>query len=212
MHARFRVCFVLSAVLCGAPLSIAQPVDHCGRGVRFVVAEPPGREHNFDSYTLVLSDPEDLAHARRLITEGPGIGNAIVYARIEAGADNINRDWRAPSFPAWSWHVAEFYNFADSTAEIFDYWPGGIEEDPEGWIKNSGTDGGIGFWTYTVVQELPPPCPADFNCDESAGSADFFEFLSAFFDSAPRADYNNDGEIDSADFFDFLDAFFTGCA
>jgi hypothetical protein len=206
----FGVCIV-SALACAAPRSVAQPLDLCGDGLRFVVAERPGHENQRDSYTLVLNEPADIAHARRLIAEGPGIGNAIVYARIEAGADLINRDWRAPGFPAWSWHVVEFFDFVDSTAEIFDYWPGGIEEDPEWWIKHSGTGGGIGFWLYTVVEELPPPCPADFNCDQSTGSADFFEYLASFFHADPRADYNNDGAIDSADFFDFLGFFFTGC-
>ncbi len=54
-------------------------------------------------------------------------------------------------------------------------------------------------------------CPADFNCDGSANSQDFFDFLNAFFASAPSADFNADGTVNSQDFFDFLNAFFAGC-
>jgi len=54
-------------------------------------------------------------------------------------------------------------------------------------------------------------CPADFNRDGVVNSADFFDFLAAFFTNAPAADFNIDGSITSQDFFDFLAAFFSGC-
>ncbi|MBC7772742.1 MAG: hypothetical protein H7210_09635 [Pyrinomonadaceae bacterium] len=57
----------------------------------------------------------------------------------------------------------------------------------------------------------PPPCRADLNADGKVTSQDFFQFLTAFFDSAPLADMNGDGEITSQDFFDFIAAFFAGC-
>jgi hypothetical protein len=54
-------------------------------------------------------------------------------------------------------------------------------------------------------------CPADFNCDDTLNSADFFDFLTAFFTIAPAADFNADGFINSQDYFNFLGAFFAGC-
>jgi probable HAF family extracellular repeat protein len=51
-------------------------------------------------------------------------------------------------------------------------------------------------------------CLADFNCDGSANSQDFFDFLNAFF--AGAADFNADGITNSQDFFDFLNVFFGG--
>jgi hypothetical protein len=54
-------------------------------------------------------------------------------------------------------------------------------------------------------------CPADFNHDDTVNSQDFFDFLTAFFASAPSADFNNDHAVNSQDFFDFLTAFFAGC-
>jgi hypothetical protein len=42
-------------------------------------------------------------------------------------------------------------------------------------------------------------------------SQDFFDYLRAFFASAPSADFDWSGTVDSGDFFAYLDAFFAGC-
>lgn len=55
-------------------------------------------------------------------------------------------------------------------------------------------------------------CFADFNCDGTVNSADFFDYLVAFFANQPAADRNHDGTVNSQDFFDFIAAFFAGCA
>jgi hypothetical protein len=54
-------------------------------------------------------------------------------------------------------------------------------------------------------------CSADFNADGTVNSADFFDFLTAFFTEDPRADFNLDASVNSQDFFDYLSAFFGGC-
>lgn len=200
---------VTSAFLAAAPLA-AQTSDGCGGGVRFVVAERDGAENNRDAYTLILTEAADIAHARRLIAEGPEIGNAIVHARIGVGGDGVNRNWRAAGAPAWSWHIESFFQFTEVTPEILDYWPAGIEKDPQGWV-DSATQGEIGFWMYTVVDEIAAACAADFNCDNATTSADFFEFVRSFFAGDSRADFNGDGVVNSQDFFDYLAAFFHGC-
>jgi hypothetical protein len=68
-----------------------------------------------------------------------------------------------------------------------------------------------GYGTITSDAATLTICPADFNCDGSRNSQDFFDFLSAFFAATPSADFNHDGVINSQDFFDFLTAFFAGC-
>ncbi len=51
-------------------------------------------------------------------------------------------------------------------------------------------------------------CPCDFNCFGGVDSQDFFDFLTAFFASDPRADINMRDGVNSQDFFDFLRCFF----
>ena len=142
-----KMLFTLSVLigLCGTAAVYASPIY-------FLVAETPGAEVHLDSYVLPLHAPEDIAHARDLIAKGPVIGNAIVVARIAAGADGINRDYRTPGAPVWSWHVSKFGGFHDITAEILDGWPSFVESDVQGWFANTG--GLIGFWSYTIVDEL----------------------------------------------------------
>ena len=137
-----------------------------GSTVYFQVAEFQLPYYRNDSYVLPLSDPQDIAYARGLIGTGPPIGfSRIVVADIEAGSDGINRDFRAPGAPLWSWHVIEFIGFADYTAEILDGCPTYIEQEYK--EKPPGTRGSIGFWSYTVVAELDPslfpvPIPSSF--------------------------------------------------
>lgn len=142
--------------------------------VRFLVAEPEGERAHGDSYVLTLEDPDAIAHARDLIAQGPSAGMPIVVARIAAGSDGINRDLLAAGEPLWSWHVTEFEQFADITIEILDGWPSFVEQDVGGWIANTG--GRIGFWSYTVVQELetvPEPATAALLGGALAGLASF---------------------------------------
>jgi hypothetical protein len=54
-------------------------------------------------------------------------------------------------------------------------------------------------------------CPADFNLDGVQNTQDYFDFVNAFFASAPSADFDHSGVVDSSDFFAFLTAFFAGC-
>jgi hypothetical protein len=120
----------------------------------FLVAEWPGQVVHNDSYVIALTNAQHVAHARDLIVKGPlAAGSPIVVADIAAGADGLNRTLRSPDAKPWSWHVTQVTGFADSTAEILDGWPGLVESNVPGWIRNTG--GEIGFWSYTVVAELP---------------------------------------------------------
>jgi len=109
-----------------------------------------------------IDDADAIQHARDLIALGPEtVGDPIVVAAIEAGADGINRDWLAPGAPEWSWHVTEFLSFAFATIEILDGYPTFLESDVAGWIENTNQAsepevGYIGFWSYTVIAELAP--------------------------------------------------------
>jgi hypothetical protein len=165
----------------------------------FLVAEI--EPSHYDSYVLPLQDPAAVAHARELIRVGPSAGEPIVVARIAPGADGINRDFLAPGSPPWSWHVTNFEGFADNTIEILDGWPSYVESDVEGWMANTG--GYIGFWSYTVVAELPP---GDYDDDLDIDEDDYSVWQAAYGRSillGPqfwRADGNSDGIVDAADY------------
>jgi len=54
-------------------------------------------------------------------------------------------------------------------------------------------------------------CRGYFNCNGFVDSADFFQFVAAYFENTPNADFNMDSVVNSQDFFDFLAVFFTPC-
>jgi hypothetical protein len=125
--------------------------------------------HN-DSYTLLISDPWDIAHAYELAELGLGIGQTILVAYIElwdpSDGINLNRNYLDPNAPSWSWYVTEFLGFTGDAIELCDGGPTMTEEGYGG--------GPICYWLYTVVAalgtELDPwcyvleaDCIADFN-------------------------------------------------
>ncbi len=131
---------------------ILVPGGACAETVYFKVAEFSPFQPHSDSYVLPLSDPLDIAAVRNIIAQGPlNVSERLVVARIAPGADGINRNLDAP-FQPWSWHVTEFFGFAELTAEIYDGWPTFVESDVPGWMNNTG--GIVGFWSYSVVAEL----------------------------------------------------------
>ena len=143
----------LWTVLMGLAMALLGAAEARAGTVYFLVTEWTGRAQHNDSYVLPLTQADDIAHARELISKGPEeAGSAIVVAAISAGADGINRDWLKDDKPAWNWHVTQFEGFTDFTIEIYDGWPTFVEEDTAGWIAN--TNGRIGFWNYTVTREL----------------------------------------------------------
>lgn len=55
------------------------------------------------------------------------------------------------------------------------------------------------------------PCLADFDHSGSITAADIFDYLNAWFTSAPEADFDGVGGVTVMDIFAFLNAWFTGC-
>ena len=105
-----------------------------------------------DSYLLILNDPEDIAAARAILAHPDDATAKIVVASIEHGpGDPPNRDLLNEA-REWSWHVKEFTEFAELTIEILDGWPTYVEENLDAWFET--TEGAVGFWSYTVVQEV----------------------------------------------------------
>ena len=191
-----RANFNLAIVCCfSISLLTVYSEDAQSETIRFLVSEFDTPAHG-DSYVLPLTDPDDIAHARRLITKGPGSGAPLVVAKIAKGANGINRSPLAAGAPPWSWHVSEFEGFVDSTIEILDGWPTYVESDIDGWIAN--TNGYIGFWSYTVTAELPQ---GDYDADLDVDADDYQVWRAGF---GGTADLSTDGDasgiVDTADY------------
>jgi hypothetical protein len=78
----------------------------------FLVAERPDNLVWDDSFVIALTNMGHIAHARDLIDRGAErAGSPIVVANIAAGADGLNRNLRANSAEAWSWHVTRRHRF-----------------------------------------------------------------------------------------------------
>jgi hypothetical protein len=114
-----------------------------------------------ESYVILLSKDEDILHARYLIDHAKDIAayvwvdGLIVAAKVIGGKDGINRNYLDPKFTEWSWHVDKFYCFCDYTIEVMDGSPS-VTEKYNDWSKGSAVSFDIGFWCFTVVQELGP--------------------------------------------------------
>jgi hypothetical protein len=121
----------------------------------FLVAERPDAKTHGDSFVIGIDKESDIAHARDLIARGPDVAGApIVFAAVAPGnPGGLNRNLTAPGTPAWDWHVTDVVGFGDMGIELIDGWPTFVQDDIDGWMDN--TNGQIGFWSYTVVQELP---------------------------------------------------------
>jgi hypothetical protein len=66
-------------------------------------------------------------------------------------------------------------------------------------------------WVDDLTFTQGTPCAADFNGDGTLTVQDIFDFLNAWFSSAPSADFNHTDGITVQDIFDFLGAWFAGC-
>lgn len=126
--------------------------------VYFKVGEiTPG---NGESFIIGLTDPADITYARKLIEDPDSTPDKILSARIvpQTGDEEVlNRD--VNNNKIWSWRIDEFDGFVFNTIEILDGWPGYVEEDLKRWFQNTtGSDefGYIGFWNYTIVEEIEP--------------------------------------------------------
>ena len=108
---------------------------------------------NGDSYIVPISDPTDIAHARRIIQDPDSVAAQILVCSIARGSgygDYVNKDLVGGR--TWSWHVSRFEGFAETTIEILDGGPTSVEENFDAWMQLTG--GQIGFWSYTVKREV----------------------------------------------------------
>ncbi|MFV1885137.1 MAG: hypothetical protein ACMZ7B_11665 [Balneola sp.] len=111
-----------------------------------------------ESFILALTDSSQIEHARKIISDPDNTTDRIILAKIVA--QNGLEDYQnidVNNKIAWSWRIDEFIGFVFTTIEIYDGWPGYIEEDLQRWFQNTSDEpnsGIIGFWGFSVVEEI----------------------------------------------------------
>jgi hypothetical protein len=149
-YLKIEICLFILVLGCGLYGGCRTARESAAGTVYFLVAEILPF-HN-DSYILPLTKAEDIAAARNIIVSGTP---KIVMSNIARGSGDgnyRNQDLVEPGKRVWSWHVVEFLEFADVSAEIYDGWPTYVEEHLEEWLATKKAR--IGFWSYTVSREV----------------------------------------------------------
>ncbi len=167
--------------------------------IYFLVAEPNNHVNN-DSFVVPLTEPNDIAHARGLITYGPAVGQPIVVATIACGSDCINRDYLGADKPAWYWHIASFNYFSDTPVSGY--------QTPESvnWDCNSAVV--IACSQYTVVDELgtdPKHWKCSFDGDSDVDFNDFASLGNSWFSNCVSPDWCGGIDLDHSGTVDLND-------
>jgi hypothetical protein len=112
--------------------------------------------HHNDSFILALQDPNDIEKAREMIQD-PQKRKLVVAEITRDNSINYYNNKDLNQNRKWSWHVAEFLEFADNTIEILDGNPTYVEDNYDEWVnitKGENGNGRIGFWNYSILSEV----------------------------------------------------------
>ncbi len=125
-----------------------QPVITAETAAYFVVGS---RTNEGDSFIAKISNPAMIAKAREQIANSTL--EKIVFAQIQKGHGNFNRNWSKRDKSFWSWSVTEVTNIADLGSTSCNGLPQAVEDRVDSWLKEPGR---ICFWSYRVKKELKP--------------------------------------------------------
>lgn len=103
------------------------------------------------SFVFKTKDPQLIANARKQI-ENPDL-RMILFAKIEKGPQNFNRDLSDPLSPVWSWSVSEIHGFGFFGSLDCDGSPQILEDYLLPWLN---AETGICFWNYRIEREVTP--------------------------------------------------------
>ena len=109
------------------------------------------RSHSAENFVIKIIDPTLIEKARDQI-KNPQI-EKIIFATVQVGHGNFNRDFSRKDKSFWSWSVGEVTNISEIGSDWCDASPQLIEDVLVDWLQNPGK---ICFWSYRIKKELSP--------------------------------------------------------
>jgi hypothetical protein len=103
-----------------------------------------------DSFIAQIKDPLLIAKARLQISN-PAL-EKMLFAKIQKGHNNQNRNLASVTKSFWNWSVAEVTNIADIGSTACNGLPQIVDDRIDTWAKDPGR---ICFWTYRIKREVP---------------------------------------------------------
>ena len=146
-----------------------------------------------------------LGFWRRLGIESSTYDHANVQYSVNGTTWNTLYNHASGSFNELAWTYQEYAMPAAANApSVYVRWGMGTTD-------SSVTYPGWNIDDVTILGDLPPIRPADFNGDTLVDVLDFLDFFDAFGNETAWADFNADGSVDILDFLDYIDAFGNEC-
>lgn len=109
------------------------------------------RNNEGDQFIARIKDPTLIAKARDLIKNPQD--EKIIFALIEKGHQNYNRNLYKKEKSFWSWSISEVTNISDFGSISCNGLPQILEDHLDEWISYSPR---ICFWSYRIKKELSP--------------------------------------------------------
>ena len=125
----------------------AQVVPQNPNGAYFEISPRTGTG---DSFTVLINDSKMIASARLQISD-PHL-EKMLFAKIQKGHNNQNRNLASITKSFWNWSVTEVTNIADIGSTACNGLPQIVDDRIDSWITDPGR---ICFWTYRIKREVP---------------------------------------------------------
>lgn len=109
------------------------------------------QDHTGDSFITKITNPAMIAKAREQISN-PAL-QKILFAKIQKGHGDFNRNWSKQEKSFWSWSTSEVTNIADIGSTACNGLPQAVEDRTNSWLTEPGN---ICFWSYRIQKELTP--------------------------------------------------------
>ena len=147
-HNRFTVFNLTTTGSVGPMIIDTQKTSPSENPAYFVVGP---RDNSGDQFIVQIKDLALIEKAREQISNP--VLEKIVFAKIQKGHSDFNRNWSKKEKSFWSWSTTEVTNISDIGSTMCNGFPQAVEDRMDEWVKEPGI---ICFWSYRIKKELTP--------------------------------------------------------